>query len=190
VFGGRNEAKMSVADWIAVAAALISLIIAVAAIISARAAKMQTSEAKRASDAAEDSAATVRRAIQSLVDFTPVLMIGSAISGTEHPLIEIRWKGPQVTLESVVATKWLAIDKQGNTIPGQISGSDVPLNPSHGLGLPSQLGNGEKLLFDWPGPRPGPGGFSAEVRVEYRLGDATDTLKREVEMAGYSGFRG
>ncbi len=201
---GRSG-QMNGADWIALAAAVISLLIAVASFNSAHSAKTQVAaalrqasaaeaqvdEAKRASLAAEDSAATARQALQSMVDFTPVLIMrGTLISpDSEYPWLEVRWTGPKVIIERVLATKWCGFDARHQPIAGQLSANEVALQPSEHGQAPMQLSNGERRLFDWPGPPPGPGGLAAEVRVDYRLGNEPYTLTRDVEIAGYGGFR-
>jgi len=126
------------------------------------------------------------------VDYTPVLLKPKSTidAETSYRILEIRWKGPRVELDRLVATKWLSVDYSGDPNLDQFSAVDVELHPADGKELPHTISNGETLLFDWPGAQPGPGGFAAEVRAEYKLGGAGVTLKRLVEVYGYGGFSG
>jgi hypothetical protein len=159
----------------------------------ADAAEKQAGEAKRTAEAAESSASSARQQLEVqlanlAVDFTPVLMRGA--SGTDYPYLEILWKGPRVTLEKLVATKWTSVLFGGEPDLTQTSAKEEELTLVDGAPLPREIGQGEKLLFRWPGAQPGPRGFGAEVRAEFKLGtDAGHGLTRDVEAHGYGGFR-
>jgi hypothetical protein len=169
------------------------------------AAAAQVAAAERSAQAAESSAALARESLETAekqfrlqtdsvyVDYTPVLLAsGSVIDAeTSFRTLEIRWKGPRVELDRLVATHWMSVDTDGEPTLDQFSAVDVELQPAGGKKLPHTISAGENLLFDWPGAQPGPRGFSAEVRAEYKLGGAGGaTLNRSVEVYGYDGFKG
>jgi hypothetical protein len=164
---------------------------------SAATAKELLDAAARAATAAEGSATAAQRQLalitaQVRVEFTPVLLMEGTVHSPEsrYPWVEVRWQGAAVTLERVVATQWAAFDGSGELLLETFSGSDVELGPAGDFRLPLVVKEGDKLLFKWPGAKPSPG-FSAEVEIEYRLADGpVATIRRDVEVPGFSGFRG
>ena len=184
--------SVNTADWIAIVAAVIGFGSAVVAVVQVQNARTQAGAAERSAQAAESSAAIAQESLSVHVDYTPVLLKPKSTidAETSYRILEIRWKGPRVELDRLVATKWLSVDYSGDPNLDQFSAVDVELHPADGKELPHTISNGETLLFDWPGAQPGPGGFAAEVRAEYKLGGAGVTLKRLVEVYGYGGFSG
>jgi len=122
----------------------------------AEAAERQVEEAKRSAKAAQESAEVARRQLElqlasMAVGFTVVLMMRGDTIGpdTEYPWLQLRWNGPQVLLERLVATKWASVLGDQQVDPNQFSNTDVELKRADGSPLHKSIGPGESLLFDW-----------------------------------------